>query len=164
MQLAAYNLPDEDLQRSSFNRAISSATRLFAFCETKWPRLLLEDALRQIDDQILTCALNVRRVLANSPRQFSPIVPQFLSVTGKSKDDYDCDLWRVMGRIVHHTMMKPMILADKGYYQGATGYFVCDLEVTSDHGTSLISLAGFAISSANELGKTLAVSSNLRTN
>ena len=159
MDLSAYKLPDDDLRRSSYSRAISSAARLFAFSNTKWPELLLPDALRQIDDELLSCALNLRRVLEREPKPFQQVKAHWSSLTGTPKEKYDHDLWRIMGRIVHHIVMKPIILSDPKFFAGATGYLVCDLEVESDNGVSLISIAGFAIAAANELGKSLKKSS-----
>ena len=155
MDLKAYNLPDDDLRRSSYVRAMSSACRLFAFGDTKWPKLLLPDALRQIDDEILNCALNLRRVLEGQPKPFHSVSAHWSKLTGTPVDKYDTDLWRILGRIVHHKVMKPIILRDDTYFNGAAGFLVCDLEVESDTGVSLVSLAGLAIAAANELGKSI---------
>lgn len=158
MELKAYNLPDEDLRQSSYVRALGAFTRLFAFSDTKWPELLLPSALRQMEDDLLIGALNLRRVVERSATgSLSEVVPRFTELTGKAAAEYEKSLWVILGRIVHHEMMEPAILRDDNYYSGSAGkiagFLVCDVKIESDRGSILVNVPGFAIAAANELGR-----------
>ncbi|MCP3971880.1 MAG: hypothetical protein GY717_16470 [Rhodobacteraceae bacterium] len=159
MRLSEYKLPDIELLETSHSRALTATNRLFAFSDTKWTDFLLPDALRQLDDEILACALNLRRVLEQKKgRDLSPIVPHFNKFSGRPSTDYDADLWRVLGRIVHHEVLEPTIIKDAEFFGTPEsglipGFQITDILVTSDRGQSRVDIAGLAFASANELGK-----------
>ena len=156
LELSRYKLPNIELLQSSHARALSAATRLFAFCDTKWTDFLLPGALAQLDEDILALAINLRRVLEATGQKISnEITPHFHAYAGYSEGEYDRDLWRVLGRLVHHQNLEPTIIEDPEFYgpdERISGYMVTDMLVTSDHGKSRVDLAGLAFSAANELG------------
>ncbi|MES2915533.1 MAG: hypothetical protein V4753_10480 [Pseudomonadota bacterium] len=111
-----------------------------------------------MEDDLLISALNLRRVVERETTgSLSEVTPLFTDLSGKPATDYEKSLWVILGRIVHHEMMEPVILKDNNYFSGSSGkiagFLVCDVKVKSDRGSILVNVPGFAIAAANELGR-----------
>ncbi len=155
---ASIPLPESDaLRQHSYGKAIHSTSRLFACCDTKWPEFYLETGTNHLIDDLLQCAIHLRRMSEFAKKKIvRRIEPRDLGVA-RDFSNFESDLWNAINRIVHHHRLTPIVFAQPDFYHSGNttmpGYLIADVEVESDRGISFINIAGFAIAATNELGE-----------